>query len=352
MLKILGPFILVETLLLEAIVLHSSLFAAPLPARLCATSLERSSRDGSYSLPEWWYSGNIPIPLSQSPLNAAAFRQWKKSQPKQLQFVVSFVDEHLKRIRFPWFVGALKQSFQKFMVARQGLKKPLLFVVDIEHQESARSTLWVAGLLRVFFPAEMSKVSFAIKSEGQFDEESIKKIVSGRFHVVISDDASYTGSFLRTSITEDLGRSLLIRGWGPPNSIDVICPFATLSALQTLESLEGVELFYAERIPTVQELVDGMPEEKKRSLLKNPFLFYSILPRSSVLSFFDHKVPDFISMSIVLTEGSVFEPGNEDAQERADDLSTFRRCQRFEAVWGLRSHGSIPFFKHDCEPYR
>ncbi len=319
---------------------------------VCAQALEKSKRATSTPLPEWWYAGEIPVPRLDSPLNPEAFQNWQDAQPERIQFIIEFVKRHLQRISFKEFVRALEGSFQRFLNDRRDASKPLLFIVDIESQDSARSTLWVTGLLRARFPEEMKYAEYAVKDNGYFDPDSVAKIDSGHFQIVVADDAAYTGSFLKNSIQDDLRMSLFFRHHRIAREVDIVCPFMTDVAQSTLKTMAGIQIFSSVVIPTIDNLVAALSDDQRSTQIGSSYLFFSILPRHTVLIFFDHKIPDFVSMPSAVHLGSVFELTSDRKPKSRRSIPLSDAAHWFEVAWGIRATGTIPFFRSNCEPYK
>lgn len=296
---------------------EKNIFGAGQNLTFCQIEIARAAQTRGNSLPLWWYTLDVPRPSPKPRFDAVAFEKWGTSQPNELQYVVDFVRDNLQRISQHKLELELKKAFRKFLIERNS-KKPLLFLVESNRREilSVRSSTWITALLRKFFPNEMGFAEYVVTYIGEQDfigRSDLEKISSGKYDVVIADEASFIGKQISDTVTNWLVPELQSARLPPLKKLHFICPFTmnqVSAELQTIRESMDVKAYSTVVMPSVEELFESLPAVKKAAVEsdeKKKINFFRMLDNRKALVYFDHKTPDYFSIPSAVFHGRVYE---------------------------------------------
>jgi hypothetical protein len=246
-----------------------------------------------------------PIPLKEYAVRKLKVAEVLKHVPEAHQVLMrKFVTEHtFQHLSFPKFRHALSESVCDFFAYLHSLphsERDYVIVVD----EEEKSTNWCVSLMlpeiQGFPPVDIVVPNML---------ENVLRKQKNVKHVLLIDDACYSGSALYRRIYEDV--EPIIGLLNLPIELHVVVPFMTKNAKQKIVSAGKFILKNTIRFAkhsfacTVSQLslkLDLKMEEREIKQLENYYLNDSILSNDRkhefqklTLLFFDHKIADELS---------------------------------------------------------
>lgn len=250
--------------------------------------------------PSWWRRPTAPRPdPAFRRFDRDAFDRWAAAQPPEAAPVVDFLRNNLNHVTQQQFEAELGRAFDRFLESRTD-SRPLLFVTFHRPHDVEKSGAWTTMLLRERYPEAFRGAAFYNLSSdhtGAADMRRLGELArSGNYRVVVCDDAMYSGRQMLDA---------LLRLAPHVRFVDVVVPFATKDAAQRLRRAStGVTLHSTREIPTIFELIAGMPQRARERLLDALGGWpRELFTDRQTLTYFDHKHPDFFSFPHWVAEG-------------------------------------------------
>ncbi len=314
-----------------------------------AGRMDRGNQSKADLLPDWWFTGQIPNRPAIHRFDHLAFERWAKAQPVELAPVVKFLRENLHEVGQEEFEQALRHSFSHFLKSRSN-KKPLLFILPGAKDGKTKSQIWVAGLLRGLFPEEMKNAEFIVENDAlggpNFEAGELKKICSGNYHIVMADDGSYSGRQLYLTFHNLLSE---VRRAGLPDieQVNLVYPYVTNRAKARLGGERTkTPIYFSHLMPTVGELIKSLAPEQRKGLQDLGDNLWQVLDSENALTFFDHKLPDGISIPVAVWEGLIFEMKDGHIKRKTQTVPSDRAGGTWERPI------TIPFLMRGNTPYQ
>jgi hypothetical protein len=232
-------------------------------------------------------------PKVSIPINPQKASNYVKAFPREVRHVGNFIVSNIVHIPHQTFELKLMQSFFRSLKVTGSQ----VLVLGVEKE---KSNWWVSRLVHQNMLKDPPK---DITSRIEFSHDLDRAKEFAKIHpngtIILPDDAMYSGSQMQELIQD----TQIIFGRKDYRTL-VVTPFVTQNSLQLIrETGNNIEIFHSGIMLTVQDILLNKKEEKQMAPIFDQ-LFKSFNWRQTTLTYFDHKIPDFVSSLSVLEKNA------------------------------------------------
>ena len=225
--------------------------------------------------------------------------------------ILTKLADNAQRVTFPEFENTLKQTVSGEGGLNGVLSDGKPYVAVVGRGTPDKSPGWVYELSREDLARKPERLVHVTQTAEWSAESQARGLLDGGVkRIVIFDDASYSGTELSGQFLDPLDK-ILTTAKAKDVEIDVVCPYITDYAKQRVINFAkssglDVRLITSQKIPTIDSFLT--PDEIAVWKPGN----------GQALTYFDHKVPDFLSFdSTLLTIIKGITPPYKDAAQAA-----------------------------------
>ncbi|MFA6119292.1 MAG: hypothetical protein WCT85_02825 [Parachlamydiales bacterium] len=239
-------------------------------------------------------------------------KQWVEAHPQGCKESLNILVEHVEHINFQKFLNALEKSIKDIKVKMDAVYKPATenlnnqerrkFIVLVEPKKSNQ---WVAELARSYFKVTpQAYYRLGEKGAKVFIKEADN--CSSEVHqkdLVLFDDASYSGQ----QISEHLSNILqVLKKTGSKVNVFVVVPFMTIAARECIDGVLASNKKLASRVFIAEhEKMSSISDILSDGQFKDLKRYYLGLSGKETVTYFSHKMPNFVSFFSGIKDGTV-----------------------------------------------
>lgn len=253
-------------------------------------------------------------------MNEKQYDLWVKAYRPEFQATLNELKGRIKHISYEQFQDALQMTVKQFQVQATESKSDEDFRC-VSLVQPGKSQKWVTEVaIKKGFNADKyvclgeegaNNLAYSLNYISLEDKQLFK-------NVIIIDDGSFSGNQMANNVSS--AHRLLKEKFRENSTFHVLIPFITKTAREKINDLSkkgvSVQLYYAEEMPIVNELVKASQLSKLLEVLWPKAQDRLEKGKTTSGYWFDHKIPNSMSFPEVLAKGFVTKP--KDAQLDAD----------------------------------
>ncbi|MBF0522532.1 MAG: hypothetical protein HQL24_05680 [Candidatus Omnitrophica bacterium] len=245
----------------------------------------------------------VQRPVVDNPIDMAKAKQWVEAQEPDYRDLAQFLLNHVTHVSQEEFEATLQEAVNDFN-AKMG-DKPYILVYSWKGKKRSEWWTYQLALEKGLKPAK-----HIINSGGGLLSTSDQMLLQETPDVLFVDDAVYSGTQMSITVNGFFGDITSLNKAGL--RCHFLVPFITSSGQEKISSVALNSKFYKHRLmPMLLEILNSDISQKRISEFEKIFGPKNI--HGMTLTYFQHKVPDSVSMLLWISGGNVLTNYNQNA---------------------------------------
>jgi hypothetical protein len=257
-------------------------------------------------------NSDIPIPKFTYPINETNKQRYldeidKKCQDENTKIGIKEVINNMVHISFNNFIKSINYCIKQFeanikrdyiLFVPSGPYRSNYWCSQIVYHLLDKKPIKILGIDDLFYSSKETDTIEDIDKKNIINNNNFQEIYE-KYDILLCDDGIYSGQQMNSNVYRINSKMNLFTKTNKKINVHIICPYISNMGLGKLENKDyGVVtsiLYYKEIIKNVQELKYKYPNDGMFDTIQNKHLLY-----------FDHKLPDIVSIPVTVFSKSRF----------------------------------------------